>query len=308
MQLKEELDQLLSAEQLSHAYLFEGDNMFEMKTTAMYFAEQILCNNEGNCITKVQTMNHPDFMYIQTEETTIKKQQIEELLRKMNQKPIESKYKVYIIEAFDKLTVQGENSILKFLEEPPPNTIALLLTTKKDQILPTIHSRCQLIHFKPASKETFIEDLQASDISAAIAHTLSFVTSDKDEAISLTEEQLFTQLRKSVAKLADLMVKDHQMALIYLIDCIKVANTRPLQQLFLNSLNAYFQDVLHAKIELDSIKAFPDLDAQIVNTSTQLSLSDISNYIQCITEANRKLAQNVNATLVFEQMVIKWKR
>ena len=56
----------------------------------------------------------PDFMYIQTEETTIKKQQIEELLRKMNQKPIESKYKVYIIEAFDKLTVQGENSILIF--------------------------------------------------------------------------------------------------------------------------------------------------------------------------------------------------
>src|SRR5699024_11981270 len=112
----------------------------------------------------------------QTEETNKNKGQIKEMIRKMNQKPIESKYKFYIIEAFDKLTVQGENSILKFLEEPPPNTIALLLTTKKDQILPTIHSRCQLIHFKPASKETFIVDLQASVISSAISHTLFLVS------------------------------------------------------------------------------------------------------------------------------------
>lgn len=44
----------------------------------------------------------------------------------MNQLPIEGQYKVYIIEDFEKLTVQGENSILKFLEEPPDNTIAIL--------------------------------------------------------------------------------------------------------------------------------------------------------------------------------------
>ena len=48
----------------------------------------------------------------------------------MNQLPIEGTHKVYIIEDFEKLTVQGENSILKFLEEPPENTIAILLSTK----------------------------------------------------------------------------------------------------------------------------------------------------------------------------------
>lgn len=308
MQLTKEIDHLLNADQLSHAYLFEGDNMFEMKSTAMYFAERILCQNESTCKVKVQTFNHPDFVYVQSEETTIKKQQIEELLRKMNQKPIESQYKVYIIEAFDKLTVQGENSILKFLEEPPPNTIALLLTTKKDQILPTIHSRCQLVHFKPSSKEAYIQELEASDVSSAIAHTLSFVTSDKEEALTLIEEQSYIQIRKSVTKLANLMINDQQMAMIYLIECIKIANSRPLQQLFLNSLNAYFQDLLHAKVELDVTKAYPDLETQIAEMSTKLTLDNISNYIQVITEANRKLAQNVNATLVLEQMVINGKR
>lgn len=308
MQLTKEIDHLLNAQQLSHAYLFEGDNMFEMKSTAMYFAEQILCGNEASCTTKVRNFNHPDFVYIQSDETTIKKHQIEELLRKMNQKPIESQYKVYIIEAFDKLTVQGENSILKFLEEPPPNTIALLLTTKKDSILPTIHSRCQLVHFKPASKEDYIEALKESNISSPIAHTLSFITSDKEEALLLTEDQVFTQIRKSVTKLAELMVKDTQMAMIYLIDCTKMIQSRPLQQLFLNCLNAYFQDVLHAKIELDVIKAYPDMESEIIEISKHLSLNDISNYIQVITEANRKLAQNVGIMLVLEQMVVNGKR
>ena len=59
--------------------------MFEMKSTALYFAEQILCDSEQSCVVKVQNFNHPDFVYIQSDETTIKKQQIEELLRKMNQ-------------------------------------------------------------------------------------------------------------------------------------------------------------------------------------------------------------------------------
>ena len=93
-----------------------------------------------------------------------------------------------------------------------------------------------------------------------------------------------------------------------MIDCIKVVNTRPLQQLFLNSLNAYFQDLLHAKIQIDTIMAYPDLEVEIKEISQYLSLNDISNYIQVITEANRKLAQNVNATLVLEQMVINGKR
>lgn len=73
-------------------------------------------------------------------------------------------------------------------------------------------------------------------------------------------------------------------------------------------MNAYFQDLLHAKIQIDTIKAYPDLEVEIREISQYLSLNDISNYIQVITEANRKLAQNVNATLVLEQMVINGKR
>ena len=70
--------------------------------------QSILCQTDSQCETKVGTYNHPDFMYISTTENAIKKEQVEQLVRHMNQLPIESTNKVYIIEDFEKLTVQGK--------------------------------------------------------------------------------------------------------------------------------------------------------------------------------------------------------
>ncbi|MCO6061129.1 hypothetical protein NG726_31360, partial [Pseudomonas sp. MOB-449] len=133
----------------------------------------------------VSTYNHPDFMYISTTENAIKKEQVEQLVRHMNQLPIESTNKVYIIEDFEKLTVQGENSILKFLEEPPDNTIAILLSTKPEQILDTIHSRCQHVYFKPIDKEKFINRLVEQNMSKPVAEMISTYTTQIDNAMAL---------------------------------------------------------------------------------------------------------------------------
>ncbi|MDN8848248.1 DNA polymerase III subunit delta', partial [Staphylococcus aureus] len=90
---------------LSHAYLFEGDDGQSMQQVAIDFTKLILCDQDNQCQLKVETFNHPDFMYISSEETTIKKDQVEQLVHHMNQLPIEGDYKVYIIESFEKLTV-----------------------------------------------------------------------------------------------------------------------------------------------------------------------------------------------------------
>ena len=65
-----------------------------------------MCAEDSQCELKVDTFNHPDFMYVSSDENTIKKEQIERLVHYMNQLPIEGRYKVYIIEDFEKLTVQ----------------------------------------------------------------------------------------------------------------------------------------------------------------------------------------------------------
>ncbi|RIP32658.1 DNA polymerase III subunit delta' [Staphylococcus gallinarum] len=305
MDEKAKLTKAYHSNKLSHAYLFEGDDGQTMKQVAIDFAKLILCDQDEQCQLKVSTFNHPDFMYISTEETTIKKERVEQLIHHMNQLPIEGDYKVYIIEAFEKLTVQGENSILKFLEEPPDNTIAILLSTKPEQILDTIHSRCQHVYFKPIDKVNFIDRLVEREISRPIAELISTYTTQIETAVLLNEESDLTSLRKSVVKWCQLLLTNRPMALIAIVDLLKQAKTRRLQLVTLAAVNGFFEDVMHAKVGMTDDFIFRDLQDDIQGYARNLTYNQIILMYDQITEAHKKLNQNVNPTLVFEQIVIK---
>ena len=304
----DELERLTKAYQsnkLSHAYLFEGDDGQSMQQVAIDFTKLILCDQDNQCQLKVETFNHPDFMYISSEETTIKKDQVEQLVHHMNQLPIEGNYKVYIIESFEKLTVQGENSILKFLEEPPDNTIAILLTTKPEQILDTIHSRCQHVYFKPIDKSMFIERLIEREISRPVAELLSTYTTQIETAVALNEEADLLALRKSIIKWCQLLLTNRSMALIAIVDLLKLAKNRRLQLVTLAAVNGFFEDVVHAKVGMDDDIIYHDLHEEVKGFASKLTYNQIILMYDQITEAHKKLNQNVNPTLVFEQIVIK---
>ena len=304
----DELERLTKAYQsnkLSHAYLFEGDDGQSMQQVAIDFTKLILCDQDNQCQLKVETFNHPDFMYISSEETTIKKDQVEQLVHHMNQLPIEGNYKVYIIESFEKLTVQGENSILKFLEEPPDNTIAILLTTKPEQILDTIHSRCQHVYFKPIDKSMFIERLIEREISRPVAELLSTYTTQIETAVALNEEADLLALRKSIIKWCQLLLTNRSMALIAIVDLLKLAKNRRLQLVTLAAVNGFFEDVVHAKVGIDDDIIYHDLHEEVTGFAKKLTYNQIILMYDQITEAHKKLNQNVNPTLVFEQIVIK---
>ncbi|GEQ11927.1 DNA polymerase III subunit delta' [Staphylococcus xylosus] len=306
--MMDELERLTKAYQsnkLSHAYLFEGDDGQSMQQVAIDFTKLILCDQDNQCQLKVETFNHPDFMYISSEETTIKKDQVEQLVHHMNQLPIEGNYKVYIIESFEKLTVQGENSILKFLEEPPDNTIAILLTTKPEQILDTIHSRCQHVYFKPIDKSMFIERLIEREISRPVAELLSTYTTQIETAVALNEEADLLALRKSIIKWCQLLLTNRSMALIAIVDLLKLAKNRRLQLVTLAAVNGFFEDVVHAKVGMDDDIIYHDLHEEVKGFASKLTYNQIILIYDQITEAHKKLNQNVNPILVFEQIVIK---
>ncbi|MGO2078664.1 MAG: DNA polymerase III subunit delta' C-terminal domain-containing protein [Staphylococcus equorum] len=305
MDERERLTKAYQSNKLSHAYLFEGDDGQTMQQVAIDFTKLILCDQDNQCQLKVETFNHPDFMYISSEENTIKKDQIEQLLHHMNQLPIEGDYKVYIIESFEKLTIQGENSILKFLEEPPENTIAILLTTKPEQILDTIHSRCQHVYFKPINKANFINRLVERDISRPVAELLSTYTTQIETAVTLNEEADLMALRKSIIKWCQLLLTNRPMALIAIVDLLKQAKNRRLQMVTLAAVNGFFQDVMHAKVGMTDDMIYQDLQVDVQEYTKKLTYNQIILMYDQITEAHKKLNQNVNPTLVFEQIVIK---
>ena len=150
--------------------------------------------------------------------------------------------KAVILESFFGITIDAQNSLLKILEEPPEDTIIMILVSSLDFVLPTIISRCKIINLSKVSKlsekenqdilEVF-EDLKKDRISNALLIAQDY-SKDKDEALTFLENLILT-LDKNLEnnKNSGKILKDLQKT--YTI--IKTTNVNirlALENLFLN--------------------------------------------------------------------------
>ena len=123
-----------------------------------------------------------------------------------------------------------------------------------------------------------------------------------DEVFSFSTDALllahFTKVRKNDSIL-DLCAGNG------VIDVLKNAKNRKLQLLTLSVINAFFEDMMHAKVGIENNFIFTDLKPLIKEYTTRLTLNQMILMYDQITEAHKKLIQNVNPMLVFEQIVIK---
>ncbi len=78
----------------------------------------------------------------------------EDLIRPMSYKPLEGAFKVALVTDAEQMNESAANAFLKLLEEPPPRTVFILTTSRPDQLLPTIISRCQRLRFDPLVPES----------------------------------------------------------------------------------------------------------------------------------------------------------
>ncbi|MDJ1112761.1 MULTISPECIES: DNA polymerase III subunit delta' C-terminal domain-containing protein [Macrococcus] len=300
--MQQQLMQAIKNDKLSHAYLFEGSNKQALKEEAIIFASAIICGDDEVCHSRIAAHNHSDFIIMETDEATIKKEMIEEVLHKMNQKPIEGSYKVYIIVDFDKVTTQGENSILKFLEEPPGNTIALLLTSAPNEILPTIHSRCQ--HISVQNRQDISLTL-SGQVPTPLLMTLSKLMMSEDEAISWYTEKNFGEVRSQVVTWLQTLLNGDMMGLIQVSQLQSHISERVYQQIALDMVQLFLQDILYLQLNEQSVRSYPDYEVAIQRISQKITIQQSINMIEAALNAKQKLLQYVNATLVFEQMAIK---
>ena len=149
---RETMDKLLDAIEhgrLFHAYKIEGDAISGKYEYAKSAAMAILCREEpgkgcGRCsiCQKVAHENHEDVYHICADENSLKDATVAELQENLRHKPTAGDYSVAIIEDADTMTVRAQNRLLKTLEEPNPGTVIFLLSENRDNLLPTIRSRC----------------------------------------------------------------------------------------------------------------------------------------------------------------------
>lgn len=143
--IKKMLEQAITNNKISHSYMFLGISGIGKRMIAREFAIKILEVED--------TENIPDLLYIEPDGNSIKIEQIREMQKKVQEKPIGAKRKVYIIDQADKMTSEAQNCLLKTLEEPPEYVTIILISSNENIILNTIKSRCMSIKFKNITEE-----------------------------------------------------------------------------------------------------------------------------------------------------------
>ena len=156
------LQRSLARGRLGHAYLFAGQDLDELEALARTLAKTL------NCLQPIRTDNrpvdscdvcpncrrvdgetHPDIHWVRPESKSriVTVEQMRELMREIQLKPTEAQFKVAIIVGADRLNVQAGNAFLKTLEEPPANSVMILISTEPQRVLETLQSRCLRLNF-----------------------------------------------------------------------------------------------------------------------------------------------------------------
>lgn len=147
---------IIKNDKLSHAYVIElCDYETDMKLVNS-FIKMILCKqectsfndlncNKCNLCKLIDEFNYPDVRYIEPDGKEIKKNQLLEIIEDYGNKSMFDNKRIYVIKEADKMNLFASNALLKFLEEPVDDVIAILLTTNRYKIIDTVLSRCQIL-------------------------------------------------------------------------------------------------------------------------------------------------------------------
>jgi DNA polymerase III subunit delta' len=162
------LQRSLARGRLGHAYLFSGDQVEELEAVGRSLAKTLNCDNPvkqhgeavdccdtcPSCV-KINNDVHADIHWVRPESRSrvVTIDQVRELMREIQLKPTEARFKVAVLVCADRLNVQAANAFLKTLEEPPPKSVMVLLSTEPSRILETILSRCLRVNFSGGARQ-----------------------------------------------------------------------------------------------------------------------------------------------------------
>lgn len=293
---------------LAHAYMFSGPAGTPKKETAILFAQSLLCGKqtyaceECSICKRVAKNEYSDVIYIDGKDTSIKKDEILKLQQNFNKTGLEQAgKKVYIIDHVENATIEALNSLLKFLEEPTNDMIAVLISESIDRVLPTIVSRCQIIPFVPMRSEDCyrickeeMDDLEAYVLSQYIHNKEAILQAQESDAFqhafyvwkqwlehldtSFDDILLFLQLEGFPPK------NQNKEALLYVLDFLILIYKDSMRQTLM------CDDPWYQK-QLKKLKNKPNTIA----------------YIDLLMKARDQAMRNVNISLLLEQLLYDMK-
>lgn len=326
------LQRSLERGRLAHAYLFAGVNLTELEAMARTLAKAINCEKAPRqaksglsldscdaCAScrRIESEAHPDVLWVRPESKSrvITIDQMRDLMQTVHLKPTHAAWKVAVVVAADRLNVQAANAFLKTLEEPPADSIALLLTTEPQQMLETILSRCLRLNFTGEAggqhDSAFMSWLEHFSTAASVGHRnllgryrlLSIVLSklhDVKAAITdaLTEKSPLERYADLDSRMREKLEEELEAAI--------EAEYRRQRSDLLAAVQWWLRDVWVETLRLGSdLLTYPQLAKAAQDVARRLSTQQAMENLQVMEQTQGLLASNVQEALALEVGLLK---
>ena len=298
---------------VAHAYLFTGIPGIGKRSTAIAMAKALNCKTTtgdfcGSCTSckKIEHTTHPDIHWIEPEGDYIKIDQIRKMQEQISYTLYEGKHKLVILNKAERMNPQSSNCLLKTLEEPPPHTTLILLTSAPYQLLSTLRSRCQRVMFQPLPIELIVKLLQekGGDENDKLNLIASLSSGSPGKAIQWMEtgalqerEELFEKINHMnncfITEIFDLAASlgDDKAVLLKRLELLKL----------------WIRDLLIFKATDQSRYLINrDLVKKVTTLASQLSWSNLFKKAAIVDEVQSALLSNVNPRLAMETMLLKF--
>lgn len=297
---------------LPQAYLFLGPEGIGKRLTALNLAKALNCEEEkGDCCDKclscrrIEGLNHPDVPVICPDGQFIRIDKIRQLQRSLSYRSYEGKKRVCILDGADWMKAEGANALLKTLEEPPPDTLLILLAMERDHLLPTIVSRCQQVRFTPLPMDQMVEELtRRLSLEQREAKTLAELSQGSlGRALEIFDHEVWEKRPGIIQALMDLPSQDVQRAFAM---AESLADLGESLLLVFPIMISWYRDLIIWKEQEDFYRLVnQDFCEEARGRAALMSRRSLMRRIEAINETSKTLSRNVNRRLAMENLMLQ---
>ena len=298
-----------SFDKMSHAYIISGSKGSPVLQTAIFMAQSIVCDHKDEdnlaceeCINcqKIQNNSYADFKLINGED--LKTDVTLSIQEEFNKSSIEKENKkIYIINLIEKAPISSLNKLLKFIEEPQSNIVAIFTSNSVNQILPTIVSRCQVINLKEFMLKDLIQYLLDNNVKQDDAYLISRISNNAEKNLQLINHEQYPFIKETLHQsLLHLANKKDYFIVYTQCELLKKLDSNEMIELFLDMLEVCLLEAVIKQEDKTHTSMF--FDEQISTLSK--NYNNIDHMIDDITQAKIDLLSNANKSLVFDKLLI----
>jgi DNA polymerase-3 subunit delta' len=265
------------------------------------------CDRCASCL-KIDKGQHPDVYMIDsstvivknfeqnysdaTDSDAIKINHIRQLQKNIILKPYESKKKVFIIDNAHNLTPEASNAFLKILEEPPGDSLIILISSKPTLLFKTIISRCKIIRFYLLARTQLKEILKKDyGLDNTMAHFLAYFSEGRiGSALRLKDTDILREKNRIIDEFTNF--KNHSL------ESLPIQKRGDVRS-YLNILATWFRDICLIKTGMPHSELINlDRRDELLSSMNRYAWLDLEESMNSIADSLLSLEQNINVKLL----------